>query len=94
MKKEIDSYNILSRGVDKPESTPSIGDTVSLSILSLDDVMTDMDIVAEYVEGLGPYIHIIGHTIMSQMSRYCDAKYLVDEQIEKGQEIGILKIYH
>ncbi|MBP9797755.1 hypothetical protein KBC70_01265 [Candidatus Woesebacteria bacterium] len=94
MNKEVETYRILSRGTDKPENAPSIGDSVSLSIFNPEALTADVDIIAEYVEGLGPYIHVIGHTIMSQISRYCDAKYLVDEQLEEGQEIGILKLYY
>ena len=93
MYKEINMYQILSQGLEEPVNTPSVGDVISLSVFRTDEELTDLQIQVELVEFLGPYVHVIGHTFISHIVHFCDAKYIVDGSVEKGSEIGTLKLF-
>ena len=91
--KEVETFTILSRGEDKPELTPALMVPIDLSITSIDKEARIVEVLPDFIDALGPYIHVIGHIVVSQAIYGCDAKYLCDAKTPEGQEIGILKVF-
>ncbi len=89
-------YDIVSRGLHESETLPNSGDTISLHVYRTDPyeeeaVVEEANILAEYIEMLGPYVHILGlATISEANSLPCEAHYLLGAEHTEGEKIGDL----